>query len=96
MWNQIKMAIKKDNEPMLINRDTQRKSWFNQFFNSNVLKIIGIAWVFIIGLLIVFSVCIFCNQVDFANKIWDLTQKLILLVFGAMFSAVGIKIETTS
>lgn len=95
MWGEIKMAVKKEKEPMTIDRNAQKKNWFNQFFDSSVLKIIGVAWLFIFVLLIVFSICVIKNHYDFANQIWDLTEKLILLVFGAMFSAVGIKIESS-
>jgi threonine/homoserine/homoserine lactone efflux protein len=94
LWEDVKLAVKTKTNSIVVDRENQRKTWFNQFFNSHVLKVIGVAWLFIFILLVVFSICLICNHNDYANQVWGLTEKLILLVFGAMFSAVGIKVES--
>ncbi len=65
-----------------------------KFFNSDLLKIIAFAMLLIFALLIVITICVINNHHDFANQIWIFTERLIWAVFGAMFSAVGIKLKS--
>ena len=88
------MAVKKP-KSKVIDRKAQKKDWLNQFFDSKTLKLIGLSWVFVVILIIFCAICILLNNTHFADKVWDLTETLIKLTFGAMFSAVGIKVEST-
>lgn len=78
-----------------LDRELQKKGWASEFFDSRIMKILGLSIGFIVFLLIIFAICVVTNHTYFADKIWDLSEKLILLVFGAMFSSIGMKVEST-
>ena len=76
-----------------IDRKAQNKGWFSEFFDTKVMKMIGLLMTFTGFLLIIFTVCVVTNHTYFAGMVWDLCVTLIKLISGGALSAAGIKAE---
>jgi hypothetical protein len=78
-----------------INKNEQivrrRSSFFTTFFDSNALKMIGIAAFLDLVVWAVFLLCAFSGQSSYAPRLFDAAWSLLMMVVGASLSAVGIK-----
>jgi len=77
-----------------INKNEQaqlRSSFFASFFDSNALKMIGIAVFLDIVVWVVFLICAFTGQSIYASRLFEAAWSLLMMDVGAVLSAVGIK-----
>lgn len=68
-----------------------RSSFFASFFDSNALKMIGLAVFLDIVVWAIFLICAFTGQSSYAPRLFEAAWSLLMLVVGASLSAVGIK-----
>ena len=79
-------------DKFLIDRKKQRQKKKERFFDSNVMKMLGLALIFIVVLWVVFGLCVVGDS-DFASQTYGLAEKVSLMWFAAFLSAAGVKAE---
>jgi len=77
----------------VIDRAAQKKCWREIFFDSHVMKFLGLAAICDLALLIVFVLCIFLGDGPNSDRVWELFSQITLLIIGAIISAAGVKTE---
>jgi len=77
-----------------IDRKAQKQSWLSDYFNSPALKLLGIGVMLVLLLSGLYITCLCLDKDAQADKVWSLLHTLSLMLFGAMFSTISIKVKT--
>ncbi len=78
-----------------IDRKKQKRERKARFFDSYIMKALGLGVVITAFIWVVFGLCVAAGS-SFSTQVYDFAEDLTLMLIAAIFSAAGIKAETAN